>query len=187
MTILVAGVGNLFQGDDGFGCEVLRRLAGRPLPPGVVARDFGTSALDLRFWMERHDAVVVVDVVARGREPGTLVVLDPEAAPGATTAGAATVGVAASADAAHGLTATDVVAWAAARRARGEMPHHLRVVGCEPASFGDPEEGALGLSEVVEAAVPRAIELVLEVVSQLVDPLTEHAPHAGGSPCTSSG
>lgn len=175
MTILVAGVGNLFQGDDGFGCEVLRRLAGRALPPGVVARDFGTAALDLRFWMERHDAVVVVDVVARGRAPGTLVVLDPgnSAAGGPNTAGA---------EAAHGLTATEVVTWAVARRARGEMPHELRVVGCEPATFGDPEEGALGLSDAVEAAVPRAIELVLEVVGQLTHDVSE----VGGSPCTSS-
>jgi hydrogenase maturation protease len=183
VTVLVAGVGNLFQGDDGFGCEVLRRLAGHALPPGVVARDFGTSALDLRFWMERHDAVVVVDVVARGRAPGTLVVLDPEGVVlDPEVPPPAVVGSPVGAEATHGLTATDVVSWAAARRARGEMPHQLRVVGCEPATFGDPEEGALGLSDAVEAAVPRAIELVLDVVGQLTHDLSE----AGGSPCTSS-
>ncbi len=180
MTILVAGVGNVFLGDDAFGCEVLRRLAARPLPAGVVARDFGTSALDLRFWMERHEAVIVVDVVGRGRAPGTLVVLDPEG------------GARGPADAApHGLTATDVIAWAVARRARGETPRQLRLVGCEPATFGD-EEGALGLSPAVEAAVPRAVDLVLEVVSSLLaqpatQPAIEGGADVGGLSCTSSG
>lgn len=163
-SVLVAGVGNLFRGDDGFGGEVVRHLLGLPLPPGVVARDFGTSALDLRFWMERHDVVVVVDAMARGRAPGTLVVLEPaDVAPSPAVAPA------------HGLTATDVVTWAAARSARGERPRLVRVVGCEPATLGDEDDGALGLSPAVAAVVPAAADLVRELIDEL------------GAQCTSSG
>ena len=169
MTVLVAGVDNLFHGDDGFRCEVLRTLATRALPASVVARDFGIAALDLRFWMERHEAVIVVDVAMRGHAPGTLTVIDP---------GPELPGARAADDAAHGLTASDVIAWAASRRARGQRPHALRVLGCEPASFGDEDEGALGLSPAVAAAVPRAVELALEIASSLA----QEVPR-----CTSSG
>jgi hydrogenase maturation protease len=171
VTVLVAGVGNLFRGDDGFGCEVIRRIAGRALPAGVVVRDFGTSALDLRFWTERHDVVIVVDVVARELAPGELVVIDPAACPGAS-----------SEPGLHGASSSDVVAWAAARRDRGEQPHVVRVVGCVPATFGDDEEGALGLSAPVAAAVEPAVECVVALVSSLVSSVVSPPGRADVAP-----
>ena len=69
--ILVAGVGNIFLGDDGFGVEVVRRLAGCSLPEGVVVADFGIRGLDLAYAMqEEYELVVFVDATPRGQEPG---------------------------------------------------------------------------------------------------------------------
>lgn len=65
--ILIAGVGNGFQGDDAFGVEVVRRLSAQTLPPGVAAVDFGIRGIDLLYaLMDEHDAVVLVDAAARG-------------------------------------------------------------------------------------------------------------------------
>ena len=80
--VLVAGVGNIFLGDDAFGVEVVRRLAGqtgRPLPDGVRVIDFGIRGLDLAYALcDGYDAVIVVDAAFRGRPPGTLYVIEPD-------------------------------------------------------------------------------------------------------------
>src|SRR3712207_6645350 len=77
--ILVAGIGNIFLGDDGFGVEVVRRLAGRELPAGVDVQDFGIRGLDLMYALgDGYDAAVLVDAVPRGEPPGTLSVIEPE-------------------------------------------------------------------------------------------------------------
>ncbi len=76
--ILVAGIGNIFWGDDAFGVEVVRRLAERPLPPGVRVVDFGIRAMDLTYaLLEPYEAVILVDAMPRGQAPGTLYVLEP--------------------------------------------------------------------------------------------------------------
>ena len=76
--ILIAGVGNVFRGDDGFGGEVARRLIGRPLPESARIRDFGTRGHDLAYAiLDGYDAVILVDAVHRGGPPGTLYLIEP--------------------------------------------------------------------------------------------------------------
>ncbi|NUP09809.1 MAG: hydrogenase maturation protease [Polyangiaceae bacterium] len=164
-AVLVAGVGNLFLGDDGFGCEVARRLASR-LGARAEVRDFGIRALDLKYALERHAHAVVIDVTRRGGSPGTLYVLDP-----------ATEERVSDVVAHHGMVATDVVQWAVERGRQGDNPRALRIVACEPESFGDEEEGRLGLSDPVAASVEGAVRIVEDLVAEL----------AGEKPCTSWG
>jgi hydrogenase maturation protease len=77
MRILVAGIGNIFLGDDAFGCEVARILSQRSLPEGVRVRDFGIRSLDLAYaMMEDYDAVILVDASPRGDAPGTLYLIN---------------------------------------------------------------------------------------------------------------
>lgn len=147
--VLVAGIGNIFFGDDGFGVEVARRLAGAP-PPDARVADFGIRALHLAYeLLEPLDLFVAVDCMPRGGAPGTLYVIEAE------TDGAAAAAVAD----AHGMNLP--VVFAAVRELGGRMPRTL-VIGCEPAST----EPALGLSPAVAAAIPAATELVREVVAR---------------------
>src|SRR6516162_9596523 len=77
--ILVAGVGNIFLGDDAFGVEVAQRLMPRPQPEGVRVVDFGIRGLDLAYTLlDGYEAVVLVDAAPRGGTPGTLYVLEPD-------------------------------------------------------------------------------------------------------------
>jgi hydrogenase maturation protease len=152
--ILVAGVGNVFRGDDGFGSEVVRRLAGRVLPAGVRAFDFGTRGHDLAYaLMDGYDAVILVDATRRGEPPGTLYALEPTpddfpASPVET----------------HGVDLPAVFRLVTAMG--GTLPP-LRLVGCEPADLGPDDEGAFGLSEPVAAAVDGAVELVEAMIAEL--------------------
>ncbi|MEP6809174.1 MAG: hydrogenase maturation protease, partial [Chthoniobacterales bacterium] len=77
--ILVAGIGNIFFGDDAFGCEVAQQLARRQLPEGVFVKDFGIRSYDLAYAiMEKYDATILVDATARGSEPGTIYLIEPD-------------------------------------------------------------------------------------------------------------
>jgi hydrogenase maturation protease len=152
--ILVAGIGNLFLADDGFGCEVARRLAARPLPDGVRVKDYGIRGLDLAYeLLEPYDAVILVDAVRRGDAPGTVTVLQPEepADDGALPDP-------------HGISPSAVLRLA--KSLGGRVPG-LRLVGCEPAVLGSEEELVRGLSPAVEAAVEPAIEAVISLLSGL--------------------
>ena len=78
--ILVAGIGNIFNGDDGFGVAVAQRMAGRALPAGVTVKDFGIRGLDLTYaLLDGYAAVILVDTAQRGEPPGTVYVIEPEA------------------------------------------------------------------------------------------------------------
>jgi hydrogenase maturation protease len=148
VSTLVAGVGNLFFGDDGFGVEVARYLSREP-PPGAAVADFGIRALHLAYELAGACSLcIVADCVARGGAPGTLYVIDPDLG---ETAGAV-------ADA-HGMNLG--VAFAAARELGGTLPTVL-VVGCEPVSV----EPGIGLSDPVARAVPAAAALIRELVSR---------------------
>ena len=143
--ILVACVGNIFLGDDGFGVEVARRLAERQLPPEVTVKDFGIRGFDLAYaLMEPHELVILVDACSRGGEPGSIYLIEPDAVEAsAPSAGPGVEG--------HGMNPMSVLRMVASMG--GAAPRML-IVGCEPADLG-PEEGQLGLSETVEAAVGR--------------------------------
>jgi hydrogenase maturation protease len=145
--ILVAGVGNVFLGDDGFGVEVVRRLANRPLPPEVRVADFGIRGLDLAYaLLEPYDLVIVVDANRREGPPGTLYVLEGDP----TGSGSSAVD-------AHGMIPTRALGLAHEMGAR--IPR-LIVVGCEPESFGEPGVGRMELSGTVAGVVEEAVRLV---------------------------
>jgi hydrogenase maturation protease len=151
---LVAGIGNIFLGDDAFGVEVAQRLAGRPLPEGVRVEDFGIRGFDLAYaLLDSCDRAILVDATQRGGAPGSLYVIEPDAEQG--TAGPAIE--------THGMDPVKVLRLA--RILGGPLPP-VRVVGCEPATFGSEEEPLVELSEPVRAAVDEAIRLIETLVAQ---------------------
>jgi hydrogenase maturation protease len=155
VRVLIAGIGNLLLGDDGFGCEVARRLAQRPLPDGVRAVDFGIRGIDLTYaLLDGWDAAILVDATMRGGTHGTLYIIEPtfdsDAAPQPLEA--------------HSMDPLRVLATV---RMMGGNIARLRLVGCEPAHLGSDEEPVLGLSPAVAAAVEPAVLLVEDLVRQV--------------------
>jgi hydrogenase maturation protease len=167
--VLVAGVGNIFLGDDAFGVEVVRRLAQRPLPPEVRLIDFGIRGLDLAYaLLDGYDLAVLVDAVSRGGTPGTLYVIEPDLdGTGDASAGRAVE--------AHGMDPAEALRLA---RALGGPQPAVRVVGCEPATLAPAEEGTV-LSAPVEAAVEEAIAII--------ESLVRGWPEREASSCMNSG
>lgn len=156
--ILVAGIGNIFMADDGFGVAVAQRLAQRPLPPGVEVVDFGIRGMDLVYALgEAYDVAVFVDAVPRGEAPGTLFVIEPDLddVDGPVTLDA------------HGMDPVKVLALAGQL---GPVPDRILVVGCEPQvkMTGEEEEVVGDLSEPVRAALDGAVELVESLVEELM-------------------
>lgn len=152
-NVLVAGIGNVFLGDDGFGVEVVRRLASRPLPEGVRVTDFGIRGLHLAFELLEHpdETTILVDVTPRGGEPGTVYLIEPDletlASPAAGPADA------------HDMTPAAVFGLL---RSLGGTPGRVLIVGCEPLST----EEEMGLSPPVEGAVDEAVGLILDVLQR---------------------
>ena len=154
--ILVAGIGNVFLGDDGFGVEVARLLARRRLPEGVDVADFGIRGMDLAYALQReYEAVVFVDTAPRGERPGTLSVIEPELDPGEVSIDT------------HGMDPLRVLGLA---RALGRVPARVLVVACEPERIvhGAHDEDLVGeLSRPVQAAVEEALPLLESLVAEL--------------------
>lgn len=149
--ILIACIGNIFLGDDAFGVEVARRLQRATLPADVVVKDFGIRGFDLTWaLMETWDLVILVDACPRGGTPGDVYLIEPEPA----EAGPMNID-------AHGMNPMAVLRTV---RAMGGPPNRLLLVGCEPADLGG-EEGKLGLSDVVAAAVDRALALIQDTIA----------------------
>jgi hydrogenase maturation protease len=156
VRILVAGVGNSWLRDDGFGGEVARRLSARTMPSGVAVMDAGTGGLDLAYEVMRgYDALVIVDVSQQGGEPGTLYVMEPdeESVDGNIADGEAINP--------HGMDPKTVLRFV---KSIGAWPGRVVVVACEPADVSDL---GFGLSEQVQGALDRAVELVVETVDDL--------------------
>lgn len=154
--ILVAGVGNAWLRDDGFGGEVARRLEQLDLPDDVAVMDAGTGGLDLAYEVMRgYDALVILDVSRQGGEPGTLYVMeaDEESVAGQIEDGDAINP--------HGMDPQTVLRFV---KSVGAWPGRVMVIACEPA---DVEEMGWGLSEQVADAVHRAVGLVVETVDEL--------------------
>jgi hydrogenase maturation protease len=154
VRVLVAGVGNIFLGDDGFGVEVARRLAAEPPPYGVRIADYGIRAVHLAYeLMEGYDALILVDTVRRDRSPGTVYVIDPQSDGSPVTSAPPPMDP-------HALTPETVLT---VFRALGGRLRHMVVVGCEPADITE----SMGLSAPVAAAVDGAAWLVREMVDEL--------------------
>jgi hydrogenase maturation protease len=144
--ILVAGIGNLFFGDDGFGVAVAHHLAAAP-PPATRVEDYGIRAIHLAYaLLDPPDLCIIADCTTRGGPPGTLYVIEPDLTTGGTVADA------------HGMNLP--VVFAAVRELGGTLPRTL-VVGCEPADL-DPH---IGLSPIVESALPGALELIRDLIT----------------------
>ena len=155
--VLVAGVGNIFLGDDGFGVEVVKRLAGRELPEGVEVKDFGIRGMDLAYALQdNYELVVFVDATPRGEAPGTVYLIEPEIVEDGEV----------SLDT-HGMDPVKVIRLS---RALGARPTRTLVVGCEPqvvVSGEDYDDMLMELSEPVRAAVEEAVKLVESLVEKI--------------------
>lgn len=159
-AILIAGVGNIFLGDDAFGVEVIRALGTRSFPDGVSVVDFGIRGFDLAYaLLDVWDAVILVDALPRGGEPGTLYTLEPDIASLTSSGSPGTL------INPHGMDPVRVLLLAASM---GTVTARVYVVGCEPADFGDELEGRMGLSAIVQAAVDGAVDMVENLVAQII-------------------
>jgi hydrogenase maturation protease len=157
--LLVAGIGNIFLGDDAFGSEVVRRLAERPLPEDVRVVDFGIRGLDLAYaLLDGYEMVILVDAAPRGGSPGTLYVLEPEVGepPGPADAGPL-IDV-------HGMDPAKVLRLAAAL---GGPISRLLLVGCEPGPIPETEDDLPTMCAPVRAAVEEAVSLVESLIHRL--------------------
>jgi hydrogenase maturation protease len=158
-TALIAGIGNIFLGDDGFGPAAVRELMYRQLPGGVKLVDYGIRGIDLALEMlGPYKTIVLIDAIARGEKPGTVYVLQPAENDKVNPPGFD----------AHSMHPANVLAIA---RFFGKITAEVFIVGCEPEDFGDVLEGRMSLSATVAAAVPRAAEAALECLSGLYDQL----------------
>jgi hydrogenase maturation protease len=163
--VLVAGIGNIFQTDDAFGVEVVQRLAGRTLPDGVRVEDFGIRGVHLAYeLLEGYDALVLIDAVPMGDPPGTLAVIEPEV----DTTGAV---LDASIPAVDAHTMSPDVVLATLARLGGSVGC-IRIVGCQPADLRD----GMGLTPAVEAAVDGAVDLCLELIDDIRQPVGKGTP-----------
>ena len=156
--ILVAGIGNIFLGDDAFGSEVARRLMNETLPEEVRVADFGIRSYDLAYaMMEEYDVTIFVDITSQSQSPGTLYLIEPD------------LNQLDQLDEkmadAHSMNPVGVLQML---RTFGSSPKKLYLVGCEPATL-EVEDGEIGLSESVEGAVPQAIELIKSLVDDLLN------------------
>ena len=157
--ILIAGIGNIFLGDDGFGVEVASKLASRTFPQGVRVADFGIRGFDLAYaLMEGYQTTILVDAYPGEGQPGTLFVIEPdlqnldsaETRPGFVDP--------------HGMDPLNVLRMA---ENMGAQLRRILLVGCVPATLG-PEEGKMGLSETIAAAVDGAVQLIDALVTRIL-------------------
>jgi len=155
-TILIAGIGNIFLGDDAFGCEVIKELSRRHWPDNVRVVDFGIRGFDLAYAMlDEHDLTIFVDATPRGNAPGTLYTIEPDLSELESFEGDVVLET-------HGMDPMKVLQMV---KSMGGQFKKILLVGCEPETFG-PEEGLFELSEVVQAAVPEAARIVEGLVAK---------------------
>ncbi len=155
MRILVACIGNIFQMDDAFGCEVSKVLSARTHLPDVKVIDFGIRGLDLTYaLMDSPELTILVDTFSRGGKPGTLYTIEPDL-DNLPESGGATLD-------AHTMDPVHVLR---AAKAMGGKLGRILLVGCEPADLGG-EEGGMGLTASVAAAVEDAADIVEALIQK---------------------
>lgn len=157
--VLVAGIGNIFLGDDGFGVEVAGRLAKLELPEWVTVADYGISGMHLAYDLASGvDTAILVDAMPRGDEPGTVYVVEPDRQAPGTADGEDQAGPAAFYDG-HGMQPDVVLGML---DTLGAAVRKVLIVGCEPASI----DYGIGLSELVTAAIDPAVQTVLDLIDK---------------------
>jgi hydrogenase maturation protease len=151
--ILVAGIGNIFLQDDGFGVEVAKRLADSALPEGVKVADFGIRGVHLAYEMldGGYDTTILIDAAPRGEAPGTVYLIEPD------------LDIDAQQSASMDAHSMDPQVVFATLKSLGGSPRRVLIVGCEPLVIDD----GIGLSEPVGRAVEEAVRLVHSVVDDL--------------------
>ena len=149
--VLIAGIGNIFLGDDGFGVEVVKRLQSVTLPHWVRVADFGIRGVHLAYEIldTAYERIILVDAAARGGEPGTLYVIEHNLDDKTNNR--------ASSPDAHGMNPEAVFSLI---KQLGVTPSHVLIVGCEPSATQEE----IGLSEPVAAAIDEAVNLLLKLV-----------------------
>lgn len=156
--ILVAGIGNIFLGDDGFGVEVAHRLMNRTLPAGVRVIDFGVRGLDLAYALQDgYESTILIDAYSHGQEPGTVSVIKPDTNNIADSPGGFVEP--------HSMNPMNVLRMAKAMNASLDR---VLLIGCEPATLGG-DEGNMGLSKPVERAVEQAVTTTEALVRRILD------------------
>jgi len=156
-TILIAGLGSIFNRDDAFGVTVASKLAATELPENIRVVDFGIRGFDLMLaLLDEFELTIFVDVVRRGGEPGTLYLIEHDPSSENANNGEDFI------ENAHGLSPLKALESA---RSMGAAPQRVMVVGCEPESLGD-DTGHIGLSEPVARAVPEAIQMIQSLIEQ---------------------
>lgn len=156
--ILVAGIGNIFLGDDAFGVEVVRRLSSSIVPAGVRVADFGIRGLDLAYaLLDGYEIAILVDAYPHGEQPGTVYVVEPKVETAAADKSGAVVD-------GHGMDPVRVLQLAASMG--GTLPHVL-LVGCEPENLGG-DDGRMGLSSSVESGVDQAVQTIESLLERLL-------------------
>jgi hydrogenase maturation protease len=154
--ILIAGIGNAWMRDDGFGGAVAERLSSRELPPEAAVMDFGIGGLDLAYELMRgYDGLILLDVSRQGGQPGTIYVMDADEDD--VEAGIEDGQVINP----HGMDPQTVLRFV---KTLGAWPGMVRIVACEPAVV---EEMGLGLSAEVEGAVDAAVDVVIGMLDEL--------------------
>jgi hydrogenase maturation protease len=157
--ILIAGVGNIFLGDDAFGVEVVRVMAERPQPAGVSVVDYGIRGFDLAYaLLDVWDTVILIDALPRGDSPGTLYTLELDRTEFAGRPPQETM------INPHGMDPVRVLQLASSM---GSVSANIYLVGCEPEDFGDELQGRMGLSLTVQSSVPHAVEMVEALVGRV--------------------
>ena len=165
--ILIAGIGNIFLGDDAFGVEVVRSLLLRTLPDEVLVKDFGIRGFDLAYTLlEPWHTVILVDALPRNEVPGTLFVLEPDLT---GLGGPGALGMDLNL---HGMDPMRVLNLAASL---GPIVAHILVLGCEPGDFGDELEGRMGLSPQVQAVIEEASNMIEELVERILAEDKDHS------------
>ncbi len=153
--VLVAGIGNVFFGDDGFGVAVAKRLAERKLPPALDATDFGIRGMDLAYALGRpYSAAILVDAVPLGKTPGSLYLIEPDDWSGGDTVPDG-----------HHMDPRMVLRLA---RQLGPLPPRVLIIGCEPGRPANDEAMSMELSAPVAAAVEPAAAMVIEWAGRLL-------------------
>ena len=165
--ILVAGIGNIFLGDDAFGCEVAKRLFERKLPENVRVVDYGIRGFDLAYaLMDGYDVTIFIDATPRGDAPGTVYLIEPDLDEldklDAQTTAIDT----------HNMNPLKVLSMV--KTLGGEFKK-IFLVGCEPFFTGEEDIGFMGLSEPVAAAIDKAVEVIESLVAKILAEKQERA------------